>query len=84
VSSSWTISRATVAKKPSTRGRTRISRKTIAQGVPDRFGVPVVTCLRAFFTCTQGCGCVAHPAFPAPCFSRVCFPGLGHIVPREC
>ena len=27
---------------------------------------PVVTCLRAFFTCTQGCGCVWRPAFPAP------------------
>jgi hypothetical protein len=30
------------------------------------FGVPVVTCLRAFFTCTQGCGCDEHPALPAP------------------
>src|SRR5690349_21490989 len=36
--------------------------------MPECFGVPVVTCLRAFFTCTQGCGCDEHPAFPAPSF----------------
>jgi hypothetical protein len=30
------------------------------------FGVPVVTCLRAFYFCTQGCGCVRAPAFPVP------------------
>src|SRR6185437_14079413 len=39
---------------------------TIAQGMSDRFDVPVVTCLRAFLSCTQGCGCGVHPAFPAP------------------
>jgi hypothetical protein len=58
--------RATVANKPGTPGRPRISRNTIAQGMPDRFGVPVVTCLRAFLLCTQGCGCSERPAFPAP------------------
>jgi hypothetical protein len=26
----------------------------------------VVTCLRAFYFCTQGCGCNGHPAFPTP------------------
>src|SRR5690348_18360329 len=31
--------------------------KPIAQGMPECFGVPVVTCLRAFLNCTQGCGC---------------------------
>src|SRR5689334_25333226 len=36
--------------------------------MPDCFGVPVVTCLRAFYICTQGCGCDKHPAFPAPPF----------------
>src|SRR5262249_52617612 len=29
----------------------------LAQGMSDCFDVPVVICLRAFFTCTQGCGC---------------------------
>jgi hypothetical protein len=33
--------------------------------MPDCFGVPVVTSLRASFICTQGCGCGLHPAFPA-------------------
>jgi hypothetical protein len=39
---------ATVAKKPGTPGRTGISRKTIAQGIPDRFGVLAVTNSRTF------------------------------------
>jgi hypothetical protein len=29
-------------------------------------GVTVVTCLRAFYFCTQGCGRIERPAFPAP------------------
>ncbi len=67
------------------RGEHEISRSTIAQGVPDCFGVPVVTCSCAFFICTRGCGCGKHPAFPAPLF----FEGhvdeqLGRIVSREC
>jgi hypothetical protein len=61
---------ATEANKPGTPGRAHISRQTIAQGMPDCFGVPVVTCLRAFFPCTQGCGCTRHPAFPAPSSTR--------------
>jgi hypothetical protein len=55
---------ATVAKKPGTPGRTRISRKTTRAGNAGCFGVPVVTCLRAFFTCTQGCGCVRCTGIP--------------------
>ena len=47
--------KVTEAIKPGTPGRARISRKTIVQGMPDCFGVPVVTCLRAFLHCTQGC-----------------------------
>ena len=43
-----------------------ISRQTIAQGVPDRFGEPVVTYSCATLHRTRGCGCVGHPAFPAP------------------
>jgi hypothetical protein len=37
----------------------------IARGVPDVSGVTVVTCLRAFYFCTQGCGCIERLAFPA-------------------
>jgi hypothetical protein len=40
--------------------------KTIARGMPDVSGVTVVTCLRAFYFCTQGCGRNGRPAFPAP------------------
>jgi hypothetical protein len=40
--------------------------KTIARGMPGVSGVTVVTCLRAFYFCTQGCGRVERPAFPAP------------------
>jgi hypothetical protein len=29
--------------------------------MPDVFGTPAVTCLRAFFHCTQGCGCIDAP-----------------------
>ena len=58
--------RATVAKKPGTPGRARISRKTIAQGMSVCFDVPVVTNACAFYQCTRGCGCARHPAFPTP------------------
>jgi hypothetical protein len=37
---------ATAANKPGTPRRSRISRKTIAQGVPDCCGCPVVACVR--------------------------------------
>src|SRR5262249_46711528 len=53
--------------------------------MPDRFGVPVVTCLRAFFHCTQGCGCDRAPHSLRPLFSGVTDDAsLGHFVPREC
>ena len=56
----------TVTRRIRRRGEHDISRKTIAQGRP---GVPV-TCgdyTRVLPThCTRGCGCTAHPAFPAP------------------
>ena len=57
---------ATVAKEPGHRGERRISRRTIAQGRPECFGEPVVTTLVRFFCCVRGCGCIEHPAFPAP------------------
>ena len=58
-------------KRARSPGRARISRKTIAQGMPADCGVPVVANACAF-CCTRGRGCTAHPAFPAPSyFSRV-------------
>jgi hypothetical protein len=60
------VSRATEARKPGLRREHEVSRKPIAQGVPDDFGVPVVACVRLFLFCTQGNGCGVHPAFPAP------------------
>ena len=60
------IPRTTGAKEPGPRGERDISRKTIAQGMPADCGVPVVANACAFYTCTRGRGCTAHPAFPAP------------------
>jgi hypothetical protein len=61
------FSRATVAIKPGHRGERVISRKTIAQGRPECFGVPVFArVLSALISRTRGCGCDVHPAFPAP------------------
>jgi hypothetical protein len=39
----------TEARKPGLRGEREGNRKTIAQGMPERFGVPVVTLLVCFF-----------------------------------
>jgi hypothetical protein len=55
-----------VTRKLDHRGEREISRKTIARGMPGVSGVTVVTCLRAFYFCTQGCGRIERPAFPAP------------------
>src|SRR3982075_3525686 len=59
--------RAMVSQKAGSPGRSRISRKAIAQGRPDASAKPV--CLRAPFCCnyrTQDRGCGARPVFPAP------------------
>ena len=56
----------TVTKKSWTPRRARSSVNTIAQGVPDRSSEPVVTYSCATLHRTRGCGCVGHPAFPAP------------------
>jgi hypothetical protein len=60
------ISQATVTTKPDHRGERGISRKTIARGMPDCFGEPVVTNSYAFLFCMRGCGRIERPAFPAP------------------
>jgi hypothetical protein len=56
----------TVTKKPDRRRERGISRKAIAQGMPDRFGEPVVTNSCAFYFCTRGCGRAKRPAFLLP------------------
>ena len=74
---------ATVAKAGSP-GRSRSSRKTIAQGVPDDFGVPVLACVRRFDLHARQW--VRHaPGIPCTlCFSRATKAQPGHFVPREC
>jgi hypothetical protein len=48
--------------------RARISRKTIAWGMPDVSGASAVNTRVHTKTTkrTRGCGCIGHPAFPAP------------------
>src|SRR5258708_28192254 len=73
-------------KKRGHRGEREVSRKTIARGMPGRSGEPVVTISCAFFICTRGCGCIGHPAFPAPSVVKsgeTVFAKLGRIAPRD-
>jgi hypothetical protein len=48
-------------------------------------GVTVVTTLVCFLFCTQGCGCIERPAFPAPSgfIGRDVLAKLGRIASRE-
>jgi hypothetical protein len=48
-------------------------------------GVTVVTTLVCFILFrTRGCGCIGHPAFPAPSFpGRTIFAKLGRLAPRD-
>ena len=48
-------------------------------------GVPVVA-TRVLSLCTRGCGCIGHPAFPAPSLSDEggSDQKLGRNAPREC
>jgi hypothetical protein len=69
--SSWrqcsSIAPATVTNKPDHRGERGISRKTIARGMPECFGVPVVTMLVCFHLLhTRLRVRLERPAFPAP------------------
>jgi hypothetical protein len=43
-----------------TRESTKETVKTIAQGMPDRSGGPVVTCLRAFYFARKAAGAPTH------------------------
>src|SRR5271156_1048499 len=61
-----TLLRGDGDKKPDRRRERGISRKALVQGMPDRFGGPVVTNSCAFYLCARGCGRAKRPAFPAP------------------
>jgi hypothetical protein len=79
---------ATAARQPGAPRRSRISRQTIARGMPDRFGCPVVACVRKMH--------ISLHARPAGAASIRCSPrpldveggryGIhpGASVPREC
>src|SRR3981189_977321 len=78
--------RAMVSQKAGSPGRSRISRKAIAQGRPDASAKPV--CLRAPSCCsyrTQDRGCGAHPVFPAPSIfeGKVFLQNSGQNMPRD-
>src|ERR1700726_4560948 len=59
-------------KRARSPGRARISRKTIAWGMPDVSGASAVNTRVHTPTTkrTRGCGCIGHPAFPAPSASQ--------------
>jgi hypothetical protein len=74
-------------KSAAHRGEHEGNRKTIARGMPGVAGVTVVTTLVCFLFCTQGCGRIARPAFPAPSDfhgAGLFLANLGRIAPREC
>src|SRR6266403_6307885 len=62
---------ATVTTKPGHRGEHEVSRKTIAQGRPGLFRCTCGDYARVLYLFrTRGCGCIGHPAFPAPSVLR--------------
>jgi hypothetical protein len=75
------------ARRPGPQGEHDISRKTIAWGMPDVSGASAVNTRVHTPTTkrTRGCGCIGHPAFPAPSYFRgTFFPAqLGHCLRRE-
>src|SRR5581483_6658119 len=71
---------------PVLRREREVSRKAIAQGVPDVSAYLTILCALLPFSAHKACGCVERPAFPAP--SHVSRDEndakLGHVMPREC
>ena len=58
---------ATVTRRIRRRGERGISRKTIAQGMPDCSDCTcMLVCVSLCAYCTRDRGCSKHPAFPAP------------------
>src|SRR6202021_3179626 len=58
-------------KKARSPGRARNKLlKPLRAGMPGDPGATVVTTSCAFYPCTRDCGCIGHPAFPAPFVGR--------------
>jgi hypothetical protein len=74
----------TVAIKARTPGRSRISRKTIARGMPVDPAEPVVTAA-CYFHCRRAMGeaITRHSLRPPICEARTLDAWLGQIMPRE-
>ena len=53
-------------KSPTHRGERGAAVKPLRRECRSDFGVPVLASRASFSFCTQGSGCVVHPAFPAP------------------
>src|SRR5207302_6431497 len=65
------IREATVTKRIRRRGEHGISRKAIAQGMPECSGCTcMLVCALPRAHCTRDRGCSKHPAFPAPSVLR--------------
>src|ERR1700721_1120129 len=80
VKSAEEIPPATVTTKPDHRGRARRKPlKPLRAGMPGDPGATVVTNARAYYHYARGCGCIGHPAFPAP-LGVAPTPSLGRIV----
>jgi len=79
------IAPMTEATKPGLRGEREGSRKTIARGMPDRFGLPVVTTLVCFFSSHAGPWVLAEaPGIPCALFQlRVLLPATRTRQRRE-
>ena len=83
------FSGVTVTTKPAHRGDHEVSRKTIAQGMSEcfRFTCMLVCAFLCAIFGTRDRGCSAHPAFPAPSFSRegqrICKPRANASRERE-
>src|SRR5580693_9947111 len=72
------ISPATVTTKARSPGRARRKPLTPSRaGMPGDPGATVVTNACAFYHCARGCGCIGHPAFPAPLLGRRSHAQLG-------
>src|SRR6266853_2402365 len=77
---------ATVSNKPGHRGDHEVSRKTIARGMPGLFRCDRGDYARVLYLFrTRGCGCIGHPAFPAPSvfLGERFLQNLGRIAPRD-
>jgi hypothetical protein len=67
------------------RGERGISRKTIAQGMPECSGCTcMLVCASTSISCTRDRGCSKHPAFPCALLSGKRLAKPGRNAPREC